>query len=957
MGKAEARRAGHDPEALLAAIERATQAGLAAVDADGVQTYANPAFCRMLGFAPEELIGQRAPFPYWPVEERARIEEAFAATVAGTAPEDGFELRFCRKDGARIDVQLLIGAIVEDGQPAGWLASVQDITARKRALATLADAQRLASVGTWEWDVASGEVRWSRELFHQYGRDPDSFTPSYEGFLAQVIDEDRPRVQEALRRTLEEGREYAIELRIRRPDGEVRVQQTLGRLERDDAGRPLRMFGTTQDITERKRLEEERLGDTVHRIAASFAHELEEGRLVARIVDEAVSLAAAASGALVVDGAARGGDLAFAEAIEAAPALREAIGAAWRAGESVRRDDVGADAALSEGAPASLVSLLAVPIRSRTGEVLGGLVLGHPRPGRFTARVERLIAGLTAQAAVALDNARLYGKVRQGQQAAQLARAEAERTASILADQRSALEQIASGAPLGSTLETLIESIERHADGALRGSVLLFDAEARVLRHGAAPSLPPAYNAAIDGVAIGPAVGSCGTAAHDDREVLVVDIETDPLWADYRDLALGHGLRACWSTPIHASDGAVLGTFAIYYDSPRAPTDEERQIVGTLNRTAAIAIERTRVEEELRAANQRKDEFLALLGHELRNPLAPILTALELMEDDGAHGEERAAIERHVGHMIQLVDDLLDISRITRGKVEIERRPVPLSEAVEAAVELASPLFEKRAHHLSVEVPDVLCVDGDRIRLAQIFANLLTNAAKYTDPGGRVTVRAAREAEEAVVRVTDDGMGIEPALLPRIFEPFTQGVRGIDRLEGGLGLGLPLVRSLVELHGGVVSVRSDGVGRGTEVEVRLPLGRQAREAEPAPPRPSRPSPSGAPLLVVDDNEDAAMMLARMLGRAGYEVTVAHDGPSALARAAETRFELAVVDIGLPVMDGYELGRRLLEIAPTRLVAVTGYGQASDRRRSAEAGFAAHLVKPVRKAELLEALEG
>ena len=931
---------------MLSAIERATQAGLSVVDADGVQKYVNPAFCRMLGFDAQELLGATAPFAYWPPEERGRIEAAFASTIAGDAPAEGFELRFCRKDGARIDVQLLVAPILGDGgEEEGWLASVQDITARKRAEAQLADAQRLAGIGSWEWEVATGQVTWSSEVFRQHGQDPETFEPSYEAFLSRILEEDRPRVQEALRKALEGDEDYAIELRIRRPDGTIGVQQTLGRIERDEAGRPLRMFGTSQDITERKRLEQERLGDTVHRIAISFAQELDEGRLLQRITDEAMALADAHAGALIrcddSQCVARAGSEALVDAIGADESILEAI----RGGRVLRT---------TERALPGAASVLAVPIQSRNGDVLGGLVFAHPEPHRFSDRHERLTVALAAHAAVALDNARLYGEVRRSEEQAHAARAEAERTAAILADQRVALEQIASGAELAPTLDGLVRAIERHALRPLRGSVLLLDRESGTLRHGAAPSLPGPYNEAIHGVTIGPAVGSCGTAAHDDREVLVEDIATDPLWVDFADLALAHGLRACWSTPIRAADGRVLGTFAIYYDEPRAPTADERQIVQMLNRTAAIAIERKRVEQELQVANQRKDEFLALLGHELRNPLAPILTALELMEERGGHDAERAAIDRHVRHMIQLVDDLLDISRITRGKVELERRPVELARVIEGAAELASPLFEQKAHHLDIDVAEGFVVDGDPIRLSQIFANLLTNAAKYTDAGGNISVVATDEGAERVVRVSDDGIGVDPELLPRIFEPFTQGARGIDRLQGGLGLGLPLVRSLVELHGGAVNVASDGPGRGTSVEVRLPASAaEPTTASPAPRAVQRPQ--GQRLLLVDDNEDAALMLAHVLERAGYEVSVAHDGPAALALARDARFELAVVDIGLPVMDGYELGRRLLERGPVRIVAVTGYGQSSDRAKSVEAGFAAHLVKPVRKDELLAAL--
>ena len=277
---------------------------------------------------------------------------------------------------------------------------------------------------------------------------------------------------------------------------------------------------------------------------------------------------------------------------------------------------------------------------------------------------------------------------------------------------------------------------------------MLLDPEDKVLRHGAGPSLPDEYNDAIDGVAIGPSVGSCGTAAYTGKEVLVEDIQTDPLWKDFKGLAGKFGLRACWSTPIHSSRGDLLATFAIYRNEVGAPTAAERELVETLARTAAIAIERSNAEDAIEEANRRKDEFLALLGHELRNPLAPIVTALELMKINGVGAErERDAIERNVHHMMQLVDDLLDVSRIVRGKITLSRQKLDMAEVLREAVDIATPLLEERNHHLSFETDPELIVHADRTRMVQVFSNLLTNAAKYTAPGGSVRVTAKRRGE------------------------------------------------------------------------------------------------------------------------------------------------------------------------------------------------------------------
>lgn len=369
-------------------------------------------------------------------------------------------------------------------------------------------------------------------------------------------------------------------------------------------------------------------------------------------------------------------------------------------------------------------------------------------------------------------------------------------------------------------------------------------------------------------------------------------------------------------------------------------------------------VDRLRAEAEV--ASRAKDEFMAMLGHELRNPLSPILTALHLMRlrRGSAIEKERSIIERQVAHLVRLVDDLLDVSRITTGKVVLARSHLELAEVVNQAVEMASPLLEQRRHELVVDVPAVgLSAFGDPGRLAQVVSNLLTNAAKFTPPGGRVTVSARRAEELVVVKVTDTGAGISRELLPKVFEMFVQERQGTDRSQGGLGLGLAIVRSLVEMHGGKVSVASEGQGRGTEFTVTLPFAEHHAAGAGGPAAVAAEPQARRRVLVVDDNEDAAQTLADWLAARGHVTDVAYDGPSALQRAREAQPDVVIVDIGLPVMDGYELARGLREEHGSRsllLIALTGYAQEADKRRTEQAGFDAHLVKPV-SVEQLEAL--
>jgi signal transduction histidine kinase/DNA-binding response OmpR family regulator len=379
---------------------------------------------------------------------------------------------------------------------------------------------------------------------------------------------------------------------------------------------------------------------------------------------------------------------------------------------------------------------------------------------------------------------------------------------------------------------------------------------------------------------------------------------------------------------------------------------------GAIEGVAVVLYEVTELDEARHAAesaNRTKDEFLAMLGHELRNPLAPILTALQLLRLRGgdAGERERTIIERQVRHLVALVDDLLDISRITRGKVRLHPEPIELHEVVSKAIELASPLLEQHQHDLETDVPPTgLVVLADAARLAQVLSNLLTNAAKYTPAGGRIRVQAAADGPEVVLSVADSGIGIDPAMLPHIFDLFTQDRQAIDRAQGGMGLGLAIVRSLVALHGGSVTARSGGQGAGSEFIIRLPkmqAGSIATAPDDSPSYTRDRRTLGVRVLVVDDNRDAALMLADALAAAGHTTETAHDGPMALDASVRFKPDVALLDIGLPVMDGFELARQFRarpDAKDLKLVAITGYGQDHDRRRSAAAGFDAHLVKPV-----------
>jgi signal transduction histidine kinase/ActR/RegA family two-component response regulator len=365
--------------------------------------------------------------------------------------------------------------------------------------------------------------------------------------------------------------------------------------------------------------------------------------------------------------------------------------------------------------------------------------------------------------------------------------------------------------------------------------------------------------------------------------------------------------------------------------------------------------ERERHAEALRAADRRKDVFLATLAHELRNPLAPMRTALEIMRvapgNEAAREQAQSVLERQLKQMTRLIDDLLDLSRISHGKLELRREPVTLGAVVENAIEITRPAIGSLGHTLDVELPpEPILVNGDPTRLAQVFSNLLHNAAKYTEHAGRVRLTARRAGNQVHVSVKDTGIGIAPEHLERVFEMFTQVGRSLEQSRGGLGVGLALSQWLVQLHGGSISARSDGVGRGSEFTVSLPLAEQPVSTAGSPGvLPDGDAANARRVLVADDNRDFADSLAAVLKMAGHEVCVTYDGAQAVDTARWWEPDVVLLDIGLPLMNGYEAARRIREALAGKnplLVAITGWGQDEDRRRSNSAGFDHHLVKPI-----------
>ncbi|HEX8492114.1 MAG TPA: PAS domain S-box protein [Pyrinomonadaceae bacterium] len=698
---------------------------------------------------------------------------------------------------------------------------------------------------------------------------------------------------------------------------------------------------------------------------------------------------------------------------------------------------------------------------------------------------------------------------------------ERKRAEALVDGQRRVLELIVQGAPLRKVLENLARVVEEQSQEGGLVSILLLDEEGLCLRHGAGPSLPDAFNEAVDGAPVAPEGGSCVAAAYRKALVITTDIATDPLWAAYRHLALEHGLRACWSTPIMSSEGNVLGTFAVYYRQTREPSPRDLQLIQLMTRTAAIAIGRERAElererllrsveaererlsylfeqspsfvallrgpnhvfeivnpsyrrllggrdvigktvreavpeiegqgyfelldevyktgrpfaeremrslirqkeganleevfvdlvyqpffgedgkvagifahgvdvtdqvrtrrkieeaqREAEAANRLKDEFLATLSHELRTPLTAVLGWARMLRG-GQLDEKTAAralevIERNAEAQQRLVEEVLDVSRIITGKLHLSVRPVELVPVVEAAVDVVRPAAEAKGIEMEVSVAtDAGLVSGDPDRLQQVVWNLLTNAVKFTDKGGKVEVRLERSGSNVMVKVRDTGIGIPTEFLPHVFDRFRQADASTKREHGGLGLGLAVVRHLVEQHGGTVAAESEGENRGATFVIELPVSAMKLKSEEngaetdngggSPRRNSRaPSLGGVRVLVVDDHADSRELLSLVLGDYGAKVLTASSVKEALELLRRERIDVLVSDIGMPFEDGYDLIRKVRSLSATEggsmpALALTAYADERDRKRALSSGFQQHLSKPIEPSELIAAV--
>lgn len=693
----------------------------------------------------------------------------------------------------------------------------------------LSIAQRLAKIGSWSWEVATGRVIWSDEMYELYGFKPHEISPSFDTLLRYTLPEDRPASHIALEEAKRNKQPFDFFYRIVRPDGAIRTLRAMGIIETEIDNSVVRMTGAAQDVTDLKS------GDPL----------------------------------------AITSEVQFKKALEAGTArLRTELAAQKRQQEMLQ--------ALANTTDTLFESKMA-----------------------YKERVDKLAEIVVPDFAdwCTIDLI-MDGKI--------------SYTVKAHADP----EKIA-----------WAEELERKYPPKAG-----FHASADVIK-----TKKPLLIEHLTGEMIRPAMQS----------------------EEHFEIIKSLGLSSIMIVPLVARGHAIGAMTFVAAESGRHYNQEDLRFAEQLAHRGAIALDNALLHQQLEEENRMKERFLAMLAHELRNPLTPISNSLPILmarADQDAEVKDIAEImDRQIKTMSHLLDDLLDIARITEGKIQFRMEEIDLLTIIRHTLSAMRPELEKKGFKFSEYLAEgPFYIRADKVRIEQILMNLLNNAAKYTPKGGHIALECVREGDVAVIRVRDTGKGVPPEMLRKIFHLFTQVEQSIDRPEGGLGLGLTLVQSLVEHHGGTVTAESEGLGKGSIFTVRLPLLAEGQRTAQTPESRPLTRDAGKRILIVDDNEDAANSIGKLLRRLGHDVRIAYDGISALEAAKEQDPEVGLFDLGLPGMDGYETARRFRALygeKPLLLIALSGYGQEEDRRRAKEAGFDHHLIKPFDTQELRDILNG
>jgi PAS domain S-box-containing protein len=887
-------------------------------DAEGRVTSLNPVAEALTGWPQAEAQGRPLPEVFHIVNEETRQpaeNPALRALREGTIVGLANSTILIARDGTERPIDDSAAPIRDaGGSRAGAILVFRDVTERRAAEvalrskeAELRDFIENATVAL-HWVGEDGTILWANRA------ELELLGYAKEEYVGRNIVEfhvDRPVIDDILRRLLNKEEIHGCEARLRCKDGSIKyVLINSSGLWEGDRFLHTRCF--THDITDRKRAEEAQA-----RLAAIV--ESSDDAIVSKTLDAVITSwnrgAERLFGYTAAEAVGRPITLIIPpERLDEEPAILERL----RRGERVEHFET---VRVAKDGRWLDISLTISPVRDAQGRIIGASKIARD----ITAR-KRAEAGLR-------ERARLLREV-----------AAAGLTIHSAGSLDSVLRVIAAEARRILGAHRGVASLTAGDDCAQVTNAVSTSGEHERWRES---SVPP------------PVECACAEVCRTNRPMRLTraELEDHPAWRTAGEARDAYPpLRGWMAAPLIGRGGKNLGLIRVSDRDDGDFSESEEAALAQLAHIASVAIENARLYGELREQDRRKDEFLALLAHELRNPLAPLRNGLQVLRlagsDAGAAAQARAMMERQLGHMVRLIDDLLDVSRISRNKMELRRTRVLLADVVSSAVETVRPAVDEAGHELTVSLPpEPVHLDADLTRLAQVFANLLSNSAKYTPHGGHIGLSAGRRGEDVIVSVRDDGIGIPAESLRSIFDMFSQVDRSIERSTGGLGIGLALVKGLVEMHGGSVTAESPGLGQGSTFTVRLPVLQERAEAAPETLAEAEARGAGAKrrILVVDDNRDSAASMAMMLKLTGNEVRTAHDGIEAVEVAEAFRPQVILMDVGMPRLNGYEATHRIREQPwgrPVIIVALTGWGQEGDKLQAQEAGCNGHLVKPV-----------
>jgi PAS domain S-box-containing protein len=986
----------------LAAIVESSDDAIIGKTLDGIITSWNTGAQRLYGYTAEEVIGRNINL-LLPPERTDEIPQILERLRRGERIEH-YETVRVRKDGAHLDISLTVSPIKNaSGQITGASAIARDITEPKRSQAELQESERrfrqlaenLQEV-FWLSDANTKEMIYVSPAYEEiWGRPRASLYKDSKSFLDAIGPDEKERVHAALHKQMEGG--YNEEYRIKRPDGSTRWIWARAFPIKDETGKVYRVAGIAEDITRRRMIEEDlreqtQTIETVNRVGRTLAAELDIHKVVQAVTDAATELSGARFGSFFYNVLDQSGGWYMLytlsgvprEAFEHFPMPRatDLFGPTFRGEGTIRIDDVKQDPRYGKWSPyygmpeghLPVTSYLAVPVISRAGDVIGGLFFGHPEAGIFSEREQRIVEGLAAQAAISVDNARLFD-------AAQKARAQAE-----LAERRSmflaeASEVLASSLEYETTLGSVARLMVPHlADWC---AVDILDDDRTIKR------LAVAHQNASK-VELARELEQRYPQQMSDPEGLSKVIRTgqSEIYHEIPDSLLvmgardsGHlkilrelGLKSAMVVPLLVHERVLGAITFVYSESERLYEQTDLAFAEDLARRAALAVENSKLYREAQMASRMKDEFLAVVSHELRTPLTAVLGWSRMLHagelDEETSDRAREIIMRNAETQRQLIEDLLDVSRIITGKLRLDVRPIEFEPVIRAAVDAVRPAAEAKGIKLHMVLDTGTGhIVGDADRLQQVVWNLVANAIKFTPKEGHVEVRLERINSHIELSVSDTGQGIAQEFLPYAFDRFRQADPTMTRAHGGLGLGLAIVRHLVELHGGSVEVFSEGEGRGSKFTVQLPL-MVFRNSEGNSGELKRVHPTaggvlpficeqnleGLSVLVVDDEADTRELIIRILEQCGARVTAVASAAEALAEIARLKPDVLISDIGMPDQDGYELIGRVRAMEGQRgkqipAVALTAYARTEDRIRALNSGFQIHVPKPVEPTEL------